>query len=940
MTTKSLAIYATAAIDTQRNKMLVMGGYSSPQAFVWDLNPTTPVSQNLVGTLNSFGIALADDRAIGLGYDPVGDQYIAWHGGSSIYTIDPVSFNVTQVTPSSGDNPGTETGTGTYGRFCYVPSLHGLIVVNGVDKDVYVYKLPGAGSDPAPTVSLAASPSTIDTGSSSTLSWSVSNATSCTAMSDWSGAKSAAGGSEVVTPSSTATYTLSCTGAGGTANDSTTIKVNSSTPAPTVSLTAAPSSISAGGTSTLSWAITDADSCSASGAWSGNKTTSGGSEVVTPSSTSTYTLTCMNTNGSNSDNATVTVDTGGTDADADWTTRSTAAGVLQSIRFDNEDEVTNWIHLDSAQDNVSWDTTNMASGNGSLRFNVLKTDYANSGNWRTWLSTDERSFVEGDEFYVSFRQYFPTYFATHAFNGGGWKQIIISRNAGDMNGVNYVGTPTGSNQVNEIVLNNYLYRSLTSGYNRTTNGSYVGWDINSNNACSNVDFRLQNAIDHGPSPLTGLSPDNDAWTSCEQARAQYGGLYSYGGRTGTPDPLTGAKTYDTDAWMTFKVYAKLGSQGTTTANTQIKMWSASDGEDFVLLTDKLVDLGGGPDHNAFWLLPYDTGKTPNPARQDTYTLYDEVIVSLNDIAAPGFAVGGGDPAPTVALNASPTTIDEGASSTLSWTVANATSCTASGNWSGAKSTSGGSEVVTPLVTSTYALSCTGTGGTTVDDVTVMVNTVGTPAPTVSLTATPSTIDQGNASVISWTTTNANSCSASGAWSGSKDAKGGNESVSPMTTSTYILTCTGAGGSIADSVSVTVTSAQPLPTVSLVASPTTVDSGDSTTLTWASTDADSCIASNGWAGVKATSGSEVITSLTTNSLFTLTCNNTTGSADDTVGVNVNPIDNDTDNDGLPDDWEMDHFGDLDETATGDFDLDGATNLAEYNANTDPTDDTDV
>ncbi|NND65747.1 MAG: hypothetical protein HKM24_07265, partial [Gammaproteobacteria bacterium] len=31
---------------------------------------------------------------------------------------------------------------------------------------------------------------------------------------------------------------------------------------------------------------------------------------------------------------------------------------------------------------------------------------------------------------------------------------------------------------------------------------------------------------------------------------------------------------------------------------------------------------------------------------------------------------------------------------------------------------------------------------------------------------------------------------------------------------------------------------------------------------------------------------------------------------------------------------------DETATGDFDLDGATNLAEYNANTDPTDDTDV
>lgn len=45
--------------------------------------------------------------------------------------------------------------------------------------------------------------------------------------------------------------------------------------------------------------------------------------------------------------------------------------------------------------------------------------------------------------------------------------------------------------------------------------------------------------------------------------------------------------------------------------------------------------------------------------------------------------------------------------------------------------------------------------------------------------------------------------------------------------------------------------------------------------------------------------------------------------------------DTDNDGLPDDWEQFYFTNLTQTATGDFDLDGASNEAEYQADTDPT-----
>jgi autotransporter-associated beta strand protein len=42
--------------------------------------------------------------------------------------------------------------------------------------------------------------------------------------------------------------------------------------------------------------------------------------------------------------------------------------------------------------------------------------------------------------------------------------------------------------------------------------------------------------------------------------------------------------------------------------------------------------------------------------------------------------------------------------------------------------------------------------------------------------------------------------------------------------------------------------------------------------------------------------------------------------------------DSDTDGLPDDWEMFNFGNLNQTATGDYDADGSNNLAEYQADT--------
>ncbi|HEY4499451.1 MAG TPA: polysaccharide deacetylase family protein [Candidatus Paceibacterota bacterium] len=85
------------------------------------------------------------------------------------------------------------------------------------------------------------------------------------------------------------------------------------------------------------------------------------------------------------------------------------------------------------------------------------------------------------------------------------------------------------------------------------------------------------------------------------------------------------------------------------------------------------------------------------------------------------------PAATLTFTASPTSITAGQQSTLTWQSANATSCTASGGWTGTKPISG-NETVTPSQTSTYSLSCTGAGGTMSKQVTVTVTAVVPPPP--------------------------------------------------------------------------------------------------------------------------------------------------------------------------------------------------------------------
>lgn len=75
------------------------------------------------------------------------------------------------------------------------------------------------------------------------------------------------------------------------------------------------------------------------------------------------------------------------------------------------------------------------------------------------------------------------------------------------------------------------------------------------------------------------------------------------------------------------------------------------------------------------------------------------------------------------------------------------------------------------------------------------------APTVTLTSSAAGVTVGGSAVLTWSSTLADSCTASNGWTGAK-ATSGTETVTVSQTATYVLECTGAGGTTQSSVSIT------------------------------------------------------------------------------------------------------------------------------------------
>jgi hypothetical protein len=186
------------------------------------------------------------------------------------------------------------------------------------------------------------------------------------------------------------------------------------------------------------------------------------------------------------------------------------------------------------------------------------------------------------------------------------------------------------------------------------------------------------------------------------------------------------------------------------------------------------------------------------ANDNEITAYDHVVVRVKDSR---IAI------PTATISASPLIIAEGTRTTLTWSSTDATSCVASGAWTGSQLPSGSFITAELTTNSTFGLLCTGPGGDSALE-SVFVEVEAAPSPTnVNLTAQPASITTGSSATLTWTTTEAESCTASGGWTGSKSATGGSEIVTPATTTTYTLHCV---GTTEDTAAATVTVSAPPP----------------------------------------------------------------------------------------------------------------------------------
>jgi hypothetical protein len=182
--------------------------------------------------------------------------------------------------------------------------------------------------------------------------------------------------------------------------------------------------------------------------------------------------------------------------------------------------------------------------------------------------------------------------------------------------------------------------------------------------------------------------------------------------------------------------------------------------------------------------------------------------------------------PVLDFTASATQIMQGDSLVLQWTALNADSCTASGDWFGSLATSGSEQIDNLQQDSLFILECSGSGGSVRQTVTVDVQPPEPVAPSLNFSISQSSVAYGGSVTLSWSSSEADSCVASGGWSGSKSLTG-NQVIDNLTAdSSFSLECSGAGGTVSRQVSVTVSAQQGNGTATLSWTPPTENTDNS------------------------------------------------------------------------------------------------------------------
>jgi trimeric autotransporter adhesin len=699
------------------------------------------------------------------------------------------STNATACTASGGWKGALATsGTWSTGALSNITEF-GLTCTGPGGSATQTATVTIAGS--APIVMLTAEPSTVPSGGASTLKWTSDNVAACSASGAWSGTKDKGGTQPTGRLTANKTYTLTCTGARGSVSQSVTVSIEST--APSVSLEATPSTVAKGASSTLKWVSANATSCSASGAWAGNKPVSGSATTGTVSADATYTMTCEGPGGKATQSATVSV-------------KAPAPALSLSV---GPSAITK-----GGTATLNWSTANA-------------TACSASGAWS----------------------------GSKAPHGSQWTGALTSNATYSLTCTGPGGSATQSATVS------------VSTHPTVTVSFYANMSTVASGAASKLTWSSSNA------------------TSCTAS----GGWSGSKGVSGSQ--ATAALTADTTFALTCT-----GTDGSATQSTTVSVISAAPTVHLTASPNTVVSGNGSTlswsSTNATACLASGdwSGSKATTGSQATgaltaNTTYELTCTGHGGTAQQSTTVSVTQHTPTVTFVASPSTVTSGSGSTLTWAATNATSCAVSGAWSGAwsgtKGTSGSQATGALTANQTYGIMCTGAGGSATQSATVSVIKA---APAVTLSASPSTVKSGASTTLTWNSTNATSCTASGGWSGNESTSGSKTTTALTATTSYMLTCTGTGGPASQSVTVTVPTT---PTVSLSAGPSSVVRGGSSTLTWVSTNATSCSAAGGWTGSLATSGSKATGAVNATTTYTISCTGAGGTTTQGATVTVAP-----------------------------------------------------
>lgn len=207
-----------AAVPGRVSLLAVARGNASGSLFGVDVSPTAlgavafETTQGVGGTFVNRRVSLTSSMSLDV---RVSDLAF------------PAAFgNLSTAVTRGSDRIGVIFGGGTF-DFNATPGSYfvNLIATPGNNQNAGTYAVSVTDRPPPPVVTLNATPNGVSSGGAVDLTWSSQAATSCTATGGWTGSKAVSGTERSAALTTATTFTLACTGAGGTTSSNVTVNV-------------------------------------------------------------------------------------------------------------------------------------------------------------------------------------------------------------------------------------------------------------------------------------------------------------------------------------------------------------------------------------------------------------------------------------------------------------------------------------------------------------------------------------------------------------------------------------------------------------------------------------------------------------------------------------------------------------------------------------------